>query len=486
MTTFWKYLINCIRNEVISFQRFFSIERTVTKKNLIFRLDTLKNNFALNASEISETELLLVKISDYEMKQEIEKFRHYELIHSEKITPDFVRLARSLTTDYSLGDICDDSGNPFATDAARKSYIIETFSNIYKTPKCDIKRQPQLIERFLGPDLTSHPIIQNSKLSEREKLKLDEPLLISELDNALTEANKNSAPGLDGLSMHFIVKFWHRLRVPLLRYAEACFSKGILTPTFRSACVKLIPKKGNKHFLKNWRPISLLSNLYKVLSRALNNRLKTTIDRILGRAQKGFTSSRNIQEVIINVVEAIGFAKKNKLCGALISVDMAKAFDTISHLYLEDCYDFFNFGQNFINMLKTVGNSRNACIAMDDGSLSPNFKLESGRPQGEVLSPVQYNIGNHILLLRIELDPGVKSLFNSIFGPKTPFFISPNMTESNIPFSCESERETDKAEGFADDGNVITLADQESINCVEKILGDFAKISGLECNFEKS
>jgi hypothetical protein len=149
-------------------------------------------------------------------------------------------------------------------------------------------------------------------LTEDDKKSLDLPLTIAELDKALTEANKKSAPGIDGLSMQFIEKFWYLLRVPLFNYANTCFAKGRLTYVFRTACVRLIPKKGDKTNLKNWRPISLLSNLYKIISRALNNRLKTTIDIITSRAQKGFTSSRAIQEVLINVVEAIGYAKKIK------------------------------------------------------------------------------------------------------------------------------------------------------------------------------
>jgi hypothetical protein len=74
--------------------------------------------------------------------------------------------------------------------------------------------------------------------------------------------------------------------------------------------VRLVPKKGNKTDIKNWRPISLLSNLYKILSRALNNRLKKFVSRLTSRAQKGFTDARYIQEVLINVVECIGYAKK--------------------------------------------------------------------------------------------------------------------------------------------------------------------------------
>ena len=68
-----------------------------------------------------------------------------------------------------------------------------------------------------------------------------------------------------------------------------------------------------------------MSNLYKVLSRALNNRLKTTTDRITSRAQKGFTSSRCLQEVLINVIGFIGRCNAEKNDVVIISIDYAKA-----------------------------------------------------------------------------------------------------------------------------------------------------------------
>jgi hypothetical protein len=302
----------------------------------------------------------------------------------------------------------------------------------------------------------------------------------------MENANLRSAPGLDGLSMEFIRLHWKFLRGPLFKYANCCFEKGILTPNFRAACVRLIPKKGDKGDIKNWRPISLLSNLYKIISRALNERLKKFVSRFTSRAQKGFTDARFIQEVLVNVIECIGHANKEKIPAAAISMDMAKAFDTISHEFLYECYQFFNFGPVFCNMLQTVGKKRHACIILDNGSLSENFNLDSGRPQGEVLSPIQYNICNQIFLLKIELDPRIKSIFGKNFGPKTPFPIDCNLKQENNFFLAESERETDIAEGFADDANALTLADQESISTIEEILFDFEKISGLVCNFSKS
>ena len=219
-------------------------------------------------------------------------------------------------------------------------------------------------------------------------MRLDVKFKIDELDCAIKDANMNSAAGIDGLSTKFISKFWTIFRVPLFKYANCCFRKGSLTDTFKSATIRLIPKKGDVRNIKNWRPISLLSNLYKILSRALNNRLLTTTDRVTSPVQKGFTKSRYLQEVLINVLQFIGNCENAGVSAFVLSIDYAKAFDTLSINFMKECYKFFGFGDNFINMLVTVGNMRTASIILDDGSYSKQFNLECGRPQGENLSPV--------------------------------------------------------------------------------------------------
>jgi hypothetical protein len=175
--------------------------------------------------------------------------------------------------------------------------------------------------------------------------------------------------------------------------------------------MKLIPKKGNSSDIKKWRPISLLSCLYKIISRAINNRLKSVVNRFTSRAQKGFTKHRYIQEVLINVCETIRHCDVNNVGVALVSVDQSRAFDTISHKYMSEVYKFFGFGVKFVNMIDTLGNNRNASIIFEDGTISKNFELETGRPQGDGPSPLQYNMGEEILPLKIELDPLVASVF---------------------------------------------------------------------------
>jgi hypothetical protein len=66
------------------------------------------------------------------------------------------------------------------------------------------------------------------------------------------------------------------------------------------------------------------------------------------------------------------------------------------------------------------------------------------------------------------------------------FPIKCNTLPTNRIFAGESERETDKAEGFADDTTALTQADQESISTIEEILVNFENVSSLACNFAKS
>jgi hypothetical protein len=202
--------------------------------------------------------------------------------------------------------------------------------------------------------------VQNSKLTIAEKTEMDRPLSISELDNALKIANKKSAAGIDGYSMLLIEKCWKFFRYPLLSYANCCFEKGNLTENFRSACVKLIPKKGNKKLLSNWRPISLLSNMYKLISRAINARLNKIVNRVCSRALKGYNDKRYTQEVLINVCETIAFCNEKNINGEVVAVDMSKAFDSLSHKFVDEVFKFFGFGENMRRWISVLGCNRQA------------------------------------------------------------------------------------------------------------------------------
>ena len=120
--------------------------------------------------------------------------------------------------------------------------------------------------------------------------------------------------------------------------------------------------------------------MYKLISRALNMKLEKVVNWLCSRSQKGFNKSRYAQEVLMNVWESIAYCKVNQIKGAVLAVDMAKAFDTLSNSFLGEVLKFFNFGDNFRRWLSLIGNNRTACVLLDNGNCSRNFCLERGRP----------------------------------------------------------------------------------------------------------
>jgi hypothetical protein len=267
-----------------------------------------------------------------------------------------------------------------------------------------------VIEQFLGEDICNNEIVKNSKLTQAERDWLDRPFTMQEIDIAAEKGKNRSAPGADGFSNLLIKKCWTFLRHPFFKYILHCYETGTLTTNFRSASIRLIPKKGELNKLKNWRPISLLSNFYKILSRAVNIRLNRFVNRICSRAQKGYNQRRCAQEVLINVWEQVQHCKSNNIKGAIIAIDMAKAFDTLSHDFLGKVYSFFNFGPSIKKWLGLLGNRRQACILLDEGKSSTFFPLNCGRPQGDNISPNTFNFSNQILIFRIELDKNIAKI----------------------------------------------------------------------------
>ena len=491
---FMEGLMNNIRNEVVSHQSFIAKKSKESRNKMLKKIEELKVDTVGNFDRIIELENLLNLSIDVEMKHKLSKIQGFEEFNNEKITPFFLKMAKANKSEAKMSDLKDERGNPFNSVPEMKDFVTKFYADIYRKPVTEPADLEGCIENFLGPEILNHPVVRNSKIPQNDANLLELPFTLQELDESAAEANK-SASGMDGISNCFIKKYWRFFRTPLLRYLNCCVVKGRLTVSFNTGLLRLIPKKGDTSKITNWRPISLLSCMYKVLSRALNTRLKKVKDYIFSRAQKGFTNSRYLQEVLINVAETIGYCTSYNIPGCILAIDQAKAFDTISNAYMLQAYKFFGFGPNMINFLELLGTGRTACISFDDGSCSNPFPLERGRTQGNGPSPCEYNIGQQILLLKIELCPDVASVYNHLQVPRTvsgtagvvhPSVVDAVAEENDIRFSHESAGETNKSEAFADDTNAITIFSYDNLFALKTILAEFAVFSGLRCNVDKT
>ncbi len=177
-----------------------------------------------------------------------------------------------------------------------------------------------------------------------------------------------------------------------------------------------------------------------------------------------------------------------------MSIDQAKAFDSVSHKYMSQVYKFFGLGPQFINALETLVNNRTACISFEDGSHSKPIELGRGRAQGNTSSPIEYNMAQQIVIFKIELSPEVASVYlnHIIARPYLPAPIPADPLQQltadleDPRYRNESNFETSKADGFADDNSSGTLCNIESLSFLKKILTDFASFSVLKCNADKT
>jgi hypothetical protein len=282
----FEMIMNHVKTDLISYQIFLNRFLSKEKRLLRERIKNLSANFQENFQAIADTEKLLQRISEDKIEAALYSHPVFEHINSEKMSPRFLRLAKGRDRNDSLFNIVDERGENYRTNNLCKVAVQNYFADIYEVPADAPQDFDGLIENFLGPEICNNEIVVGCRLTEREASNLDLDLTIGELDEAAGTGKIRSAPGIDGFNNFFINKFWKHFRIPLHNYMTTCFRKKILTDSFRTATIKLIPKKGDCRQLKNWRPISLLNCFYKVISRAINNRLKKFNDRFTSRAKK--------------------------------------------------------------------------------------------------------------------------------------------------------------------------------------------------------
>ena len=134
--------------------------------------------------------------------------------------------------------------------------------------------------------------------------------------------------------MNSLSFFWKDLKLFIIKAINCIFYKKELPISQRLGIISCLPK-GDKprQYLKNWRPITLLNVLYKIISGCLSQRIKDTLDHIISETQSGFLKGRYIGENTRFIYDILSFTELHNIPGLLVLIDFEKAFDSI-YLYL--------------------------------------------------------------------------------------------------------------------------------------------------------
>lgn len=113
---------------------------------------------------------------------------------------------------------------------------------------------------------------------------------------AVWECDSSKSPWLNRVNFGFIKEFWEDIKIDFMRVMIDFHTNGRITKGANSSFIALIPKKKNSAKVLDFRPISLVRCIYKVISKVLANRLKKIICSMLSETHSAFISGRQILE----------------------------------------------------------------------------------------------------------------------------------------------------------------------------------------------
>lgn len=226
----------------------------------------------------------------------------------------------------------------------------------------------------------------------------------TEVDKYITLLTTNSSPGPDGIKAKIIKQFRQHLLQPLTYLINLCFTTASFPSVFKDATVIPIYKgKGHKHDITNYRPISLTSNIGKIIERAIKTRMTDFFDRsdYLADNQYGFRQGRSTQDAITKLTDLLYNDIENQTFPLTVFIDLAKAFDSISHPLLTKRLERAGIRGHSLDLLTSYLSGRRQVVRLrqqdnHNSSSQENIIFSSpadvtfGIPQGTVLGPLLF------------------------------------------------------------------------------------------------
>jgi hypothetical protein len=166
-------------------------------------------------------------------------------------------------------------------------------------------------------------------ISEGENVMLTAPFCWEEIEGVVMNSDGNKSPGPDGFNFAFLKKFWYLLKGEVRILFDQFFSNANLPKGLLSYSITLIPKVACPSSLGEFRPISLLGCIYKLIAKVLAARLAKVMDSVVASTQSAFVKGRNLVDGVMVVNEVIDFAKKSRRACFVLKVDFEKAYDSV-------------------------------------------------------------------------------------------------------------------------------------------------------------
>ncbi|GJR97624.1 RNA-directed DNA polymerase, eukaryota [Tanacetum coccineum] len=176
----------------------------------------------------------------------------------------------------------------------------------------------------------------NKRLSEVQAADLERSVSRDEIRLVVWNCGENKSPGLDGYTFEFFRKYRNFVGPDFGEAVEYFFETGLFSKGCNSSFVALIPKVVDAKFVNDFRPISLIGSVYKVVTKVLANWMALVIADLVSDTQSAFVANRKILDRPLILNEILHWCKRKKKQDMFFKVDFAKAYDSVRWDYLLD------------------------------------------------------------------------------------------------------------------------------------------------------
>ncbi|GJT05559.1 RNA-directed DNA polymerase, eukaryota [Tanacetum coccineum] len=284
-----------------------------------------------------------------------------------------------------------------------------------------------------------------------------------EVKRVVWDCGVDKSPGPDGFSFSFYRHFWPVIEKDVFEAVDYFFMYGEIPNGCNSNFIALIPKILDANMVKDFRPISLIGSLYKIIAKILANRLVGVLGDLVNEVQSAFVADRQILDGPFILDEVLQWCRRKKKHALIFKVDFEKAFDSVRWDFVDDVLNKFGFGERWRTWIQSCLRSSRGSILVN-GSPTEEFQFFRGLKQGDPLSPFLFILimeSLHISFQRV-VDAG---LFTGIK-------INSMVNLSHL--------------FYADDAIFLGQWSELNIDSLVRVLDCFFRASGLRINMCKS
>ena len=217
----------------------------------------------------------------------------------------------------------------------------------------------------------------------------------------------NVATGLDGISSHLLKLIAPAIAPSFAKLLNCSIINGICPAQLKLARITPIHKQGNKLDVDNYRPVSVLPVISKILEKHVckNHMAYLTKHSLLYKCQSGFRANHSCGTSLIKLTDEWLEAMDNGLFTGVVMIDLRKVFDVVDHELLLKKLQVYGFNTNSLKWFRSYLNGRYQKVGID-GKLSEPRLIHSGVPQGSILGPIMFLLFINDLPLELKNDIG--------------------------------------------------------------------------------